>query len=79
MKSPRMTPRKLVYDFFDVNRVHVKQSQARQMLVGHTRAKNAFNTLQTTERTLSATRSYWESTQHSDEGFDVGVELGDLR
>ena len=82
LKSPGMTPRKLVYDFFNVNRnivVHVKQSQARQTFVGHTRAKNAFDALQTTERSLSATRRYWESTQHRDQSFDVGVEIGDLR
>ena len=82
LKSPGMTPRKLVYDSFDVDRnilVHMKQSQARQTFVGHTRAKDAFNALQTTERSLSATGRYWESTQHRDQSFDVGEELGGLR
>ena len=42
LKTPRMTPRELVYDFFNVNGnvlVHVNQSQAGQTFVCHTRAK----------------------------------------
>ena len=63
-----------------LNILHVKQSKARQMSVGHTRAKNAFSMLQsTTEQLLTATRSYRKSTHHCDESFDVGVDLRDLR
>ena len=76
-----MTPRKLVNDFFNVNRnvlVHVKQSEAGQTFVCHTGAKGTFNMLQTTEQSFSAARSYWESAQNCNESFDVGVEPGDL-
>ena len=56
----------------------MNQTQAGQTFVCHTRAKGTFNTLQTTERSFSATRSYWESAQKCNESFDVGVELRDL-
>ena len=67
-------------DVFDINGyvlLHVKLSQAWEMVIAHAIPKDSINMYKPTERSLSLAWGYWESAENSNKGIGVRVKARD--